>query len=341
METMMTGGTTPDQGDLVFFRQQSPGLSANWLLAGGIGAFALAAFGFVACQFTRSGQLNMQLMTTVPVLIGIAAIAKSRAMARTPRRVTVNRQGLSVESDRGIRSWTWRDIGWSSVTTAGTSRHRQLMIYDLRGKTLTKFGEGIEHFDALIELISSIIDNRGDGTAKTIQQQKGRRSSLFIGAVSLVMAALAIFTLREALENRRTERLINEASVQGEAEILRRFVAPNGITHRLEYRVRTPNGPSKTRNAEVTESYWNSLEQQTTVRVEFVPAEPNINRLLEGEVESTGLGDSPGVHIAVSCALMVLCALFLLAAVMQWFGWDVDLDSKTGKISIKRFGTGR
>jgi len=28
------------------------------------------------------------------------------------------------------------------------------------------------------------------------------------------------------------------------------------------------------------------------------------------------------------------------AAALQWRGWDIDLDSKTGKISIKRFGTG-
>jgi hypothetical protein len=39
---------------------------------------------------------------------------------------------------------------------------------------------------------------------------------------------------------------------------------------------------------------------------------------------------------------LALISLFLMAAaVLQWRGWDIDLDSKTRKISIKQFGTGR
>ena len=43
----------------------------------------------------------------------------------------------------------------------------------------------------------------------------------------------------------------------------------------------------------------------------------------------------------MSAVGLVVGLFFLGASVLQWRGWDIDLDSKTGKISIKRFGTGR
>jgi hypothetical protein len=39
--------------------------------------------------------------------------------------------------------------------------------------------------------------------------------------------------------------------------------------------------------------------------------------------------------------MVCICLFLLVGAGLQWNGWDIDLDSKTGKISIKRFGTGR
>jgi hypothetical protein len=45
--------------------------------------------------------------------------------------------------------------------------------------------------------------------------------------------------------------------------------------------------------------------------------------------------------IGLSCVLLAMCAVFMAVAAMQWFGWDIDLDSKTGRVSVKRFGTGQ
>ena len=122
------------------------------------------------------------------------------------------------------------------------------------------------------------------------------------------------------------------------AEVVRRFTAPNGVTRRLEYRVTGVGGRTGTRNAEVKSAYWNRLENAKTVPVVYVPDEPAVSRLVEGEVESRDLADSPGFMMGLSVALIGLCVVFLAAAAMQWFGWDIDLDSKTGKFVKEFFG---
>jgi hypothetical protein len=142
-------------------------------------------------------------------------------------------------------------------------------------------------------------------------------------------------------EDQRAARLLAEAAVPGEADVVDRRLAPNGHTCRLEYCITTPEGLSGTRNAEVTRPYWDSLEGVKKVPVLYVPSEPAISRLAEGEVVEKSMMEQPLMAYGL-CALMVCICLFLLVgAGLQWNGWDIDLDSKTGKISIKRFGTGR
>ncbi len=130
-----------------------------------------------------------------------------------------------------------------------------------------------------------------------------------------------------------------QVAVPGEARIERRFLAPNGVTPRLEYRITTADGLTATRNAEVTRDDWDRLEEASNVPVVYVADEPAISRLTEGEPESKDLMDRPAVMYGLSIAGGLLCLLLLVAAALQWRGWDIDLDSKTGKVSIKRFGT--
>lgn len=79
----------------------------------------------------------------------------------------------------------------------------------------------------------------------------------------------------------------------------------------------------------------------STVPVLYVLKEPAVSRLVQGEVESNDFSESPNVLIGLSVVILLMCVVFFGAAVMQWYGWDIDLDSETGKISIKRFGAGK
>ena len=72
----------------------------------------------------------------------------------------------------------------------------------------------------------------------------------------------------------------------------------------------------------------------------FVPAEPAISRLQRGEVIDDDFMKSPVGGYGLSALAALMCIFFLGAAALQWKGWEIDMDSKTGKISIKRFGEG-
>ncbi len=215
------------------------------------------------------------------------------------------------------------------------------MVYDVHGKLLATIGDAFDDFDQLTEVVKQRIEARGDDTADRLQRRKSKRSAVFLAATAVGLLALAAVNLWMVQREQRAQRLLAEAAVPGDAEIVRRFIAPNGVTPRLEYRVTAPDGRQGTRNAEVTRAYWDSLEEATTVPVRYVAAEPGISRLATGEVPDDDPTKRPVMMYGLCGVLTVICLFLMTAAVLQWRGWDIDLDSKTGKISIKRFGTGR
>ena len=122
------------------------------------------------------------------------------------------------------------------------------------------------------------------------------------------------------------------------AEIVRRFIAPNGTTKRIEYRLVNAAGVSATRNVEVEPGFWDRLGNAKTIDVIWVPAEPFASRLLDGEVNEREFTKTPvgGYGLA---ALGGLLALFLLgASPFMWNGWDLGHDATTRTWTLKRFG---
>lgn len=326
--------------ELIFTRRESTGSMATRCFVGGIAAIGFALAGFCLVLVTQAGQFAMHALTTFPTLVGIAALGAARILSRTPFQVSVGAGGVSIEDRKGKHHHSWDEIGWAAVGDAALGAQKKLTIYDTAGKTIASLSDGFDDFDSLVEEIQAGIARKGDTTAEAIQKRKGRKSALLMASFALGFTALALAVLWMALEDKRKAALLQEAAVPGEAEIVRRFTAPNGVTKRVEYRVAGEGGETGTRNAEVTPVYWDSLEGAATVPVVFVPSEPAVSRLAEGEVESSDFSESPQVMIGLSVVILVMCAVFFGAAVMQWLGWDIDLDSKTGKISIKRFGAG-
>jgi hypothetical protein len=329
----------PPESEFVYFRKASALQMSWWCLAGGIAALVFAAFGFAVALIGRVGQFVLQIMVTGPTLIGLALLAASRLMARTPSQVTVGPDGICIDHDRQPREkFAWTDIAWATVGNAGLTQQRQLILYDAQGKTLASFGDAFEDFNRLIKQVQRAVARRDDGAADIVRRKKARTSAVVTGGVALLLTFVAVANYWMASESARTAALLESDAIPGEAEIVRRFVAPNGVTKRLEYRVTGGKGDTATRNAEVTNRYWRSLESATTVPVRYVPAEPAVSRLVEGEVVSDDLSESPGMMQGLSLVLGALCIVFFVAAILQWYGWDIDLDSSSGKVSIKRFG---
>jgi hypothetical protein len=283
----------------------------------------------------------MHAMTTLPTLLGIGALNAAWRIARSPRQVTLGTNGLTIDNRSGAETLAWDRIGWATVGPGVLNQRRQLILYDVHGKLLATISDAFDDFDQLTEVVQQRIAAKEDDTADRLQRRKSKRSALFLTATAIGLLALAAANLWMVQREQRAQRLLAEAAVPGDAEIVRRFLAPNGVTARLEYRVTAPDGTQGTRNAEVTRDYWDSLEGATTVPVKYVSEDPSISRLVTGEAPDDDPTKRPAMMYGL-CGVLALISLFLMAAaVLQWRGWDIDLDSKTRKISIKQFGTGR
>lgn len=319
----------------------SSAASTTLWFVGGLVALVVGVLGFVASLLTGAGQIMVQLTTTLPILVAVGAFWTAWSINRSPREVTVGPSGLCITSRRDDRAYGWNEVGWSTIQLGGLNRRRNLIVYDNSGGILTKLSDSIEGFDALAERIADQVAAKPDDSAQRVQMHKARRSAVFVASVAvfLLVGAGVLVWLTRAEE--RASRLLGETNIEGEAEIVERFLAPNGITPRLVYRVTTADGQYAERSAEVERPFWDGLEGVETVAVVYVPEDPSISRLAHGEVVSDELMDQPNVVYAV-CGLVTLMSLFFLAsAALQWRGLDIDIDSKTGKISIKPFGSGR
>jgi len=179
---------------------------------------------------------------------------------------------------------------------------------------------------------------RTDTTSEALA--KARRSAVFVGMGGIAFIMLSVFVVVETRDTIRAERRFQEAAVPGQARIEERHMAPNGFTPSLVYRIIAPGGRSARRNAEVERSVWDQLAGCVAVPVFYVPDEPEISHLAAGEVEDLSLFKQPLLGYGMPAVLTVMSLFFLAAAALQWRGWDIDLDSRTGCLSIKRFDAG-
>jgi len=330
-----------EEAESLFFRSDSAGTKAVWWLVGGIVALGLAVMGMVVAIVARVDQLSVQIMATLPAIVGVGALTVAASLARSPLQVAVGPRGLSIEGRKGKQTFSWDRIGWANVDTVTMTHRRQLIVYDTDGKTIAKLSEAFDDFDAMVDLIRDRIAAKGDDTSDRVRGKKAVRSAVLCGSVGLLMLAGSGFMAWKTHSDQRAAERLEEEAVPGEAEIVHRFLAPNGVTPRIEYRITAPDGRTATRNAEAFRPDWDKLEGAKTVAVLYVPDDPEISRLAAGEPRERDISSRPAVAYGV-CVLAGLVALFLVVVgVMQWYGWDIDLDSKTGKISIKRFGMGR
>lgn len=334
----MTDFDEPIDAEIVFRRRESAGTKATWWLLGGIGLLVLAAAGFLAALVGRVDELRLHAMTTLPAILAVAALSAAWLLAQSPGQVSVSAHGLTAVYRRRTRSFGWEQLGWASVGEAPLNARRRLVIYDQRGKRLATFGDSFDAFDHLVSLVQQRVAQHSGATARQIQAKKSRRTAVLSLATGVFLMVATVFVAWDTRETQEMARRLAAEGTPGKAEIVRRFLAPNGVTCRVEYRVTTPDGRSDTRNVEVEPAYWKALEGQTQVPIVYVPDKPQYSRLAFGEVVGRRTAERPlfGYGLAaVGAALALIC---LAGSVMLWNGRDVHYDSTTRRWSLQRFG---
>jgi hypothetical protein len=199
--------------------------------------------------------------------------------------------------------------------------------------------ESFGRFDVMTSLIANHMESKGDDTASRLLHKKARRQAALAFLIGLLMALGCGFIIWSTHQKQRADRLLDERGQPGGAEIVRRFLAPNGVTRRLEYRVVDADGRSATENVEVEPAYWESLEGAKTIPVIVVPGEPGISRLEEGQVgRDDELTRTPGRGYLLGTLGGLLALFMLVTSVLMWNGWDLAQDSKTRTWKVKRYG---
>jgi len=337
---MFTSSFPPQDEERVYRPPHSTqGAVAAWTV-GGVLLLAVAVVGFAAAAFTRMDRFVGQAIAQIPLMLALGAFASARMAAGSPSEVGVGPGGLRVVRRGACRTYAWNEIGWCLFDLAPLNSRKRLQIFDLQGRPLVTIGDDVEDLEALADAVTARVGAAESGAGERIRLTKARRSAITVGLGGTAFLALSITVALITRAELQSARLLETSAVPGQGVIVRRFVAPNRVTRRVEYRI-TSEGRSANHNVQVEPDYWQQLAGAATVPALYVPGRPDISRLVRGQVKERKGYDTPIIGYGMPAVLGLISLMFIFAAVLQWQGRDLDMDSKTGKISIKAYGTGR
>lgn len=339
---MVESISATEEQECVFRIHTSAASSEVWSFVLG---FVLIAAGIVGALFAMfvspKGPVFLQLSSTLPILLGIGCLLSAWATRRTPLEVAIGTAGVRVTYRHGSQICEWNQIGCAITKDVAMGRGRCLYLYDLTGRCVLKISAAISDFDALRTLIEGRIAATHPDDSERLRLAKSRRNAMLGVALGIFMAIASGSIAWSTHEELRADRLLRESSILGDAEVEDHFLAPNGITPRLVYRITTPDGRTATRNTEVERSLWDQLDQMKTVPVIYVADEPSISRLAQGEVDPRSQRPRPVAGYGIAILGACMSVLSFLAAGMLWRGLDLGTDPVTGRFGIRRFGVTR
>ncbi len=320
--------------DEVFENPHSQAGNPTYLFLGGIGLIVFAIVGFVAAIGTRHGQMSLHLTSTFPTIIAVGLLARGFSLRNLPVCIVVGPDALEISTKRSTRRYAWSEIGSATTANVLNTNKSCLRITDTAGKTIIRVDESFPDYPRLVKRVQSYIDAKPDDTSYRILSRKAKRTGLVCFVLGCFLGTAAVFIALKSRDDARANALLPVKGVPGQGEIVRRFVAPNGVTKRIEYRV----AGSKVKNVEVEPAFWDQLAHSKTVPVVYVPDEPDINRLESGAIEKKDFTDTPAGGYLVSSFGAVMALFVLGLSPLAWKGYDLAFDDKQRIWKLKRYG---
>jgi hypothetical protein len=338
--------TAADDEMACLYQLERPlGARPYWYIAGGVLAVLVAVLLFVVNVFTPPGKgLPFPVFigtTVIPIMLGGAAIAYAFHLLRCPSQVQLDREGIALEGPM-IR----RQIAWSEIGRVETDKKewpwlqrefRALVLYGTAGRKLATLTELIGDFDDLVAQVSARVEEATGAGVGDARLRKSKRNAVLFCVAGVAFFCLCVFVGIDAWRTKTNLRLLETEGVEVDATIKRHYIY--NVTPRIEYAFATTDGAPFNRNASMDRSAWDRLQGAKTVRVRYVPANPDFSRLMEGEVEDMEM--NPNVGLVFSGIGIALSVFFIVAGVFLWLNREIDLDSKSGKIRILKLGEKR
>ncbi|MHC4691293.1 MAG: DUF3592 domain-containing protein [Planctomycetota bacterium] len=270
-------------------------------------------------------------------------------LLRIPVRIVVADSGLTLEWLIRQKTFSWSMISrlelkepgvfhnWvSSVKGKSETASEMLVIFDPKGKKLFEIGDSIENFSVLMEEIrqrssdasGKATFNARDQIQKKIHRQNKKR--IFLLVFGIIFAGISITVLVISIVASHNKKLLKTEGQIIKATITRHYIY--NVTPRLEYSFTTEGGETFSKNVMVNKPYWETLEENGTVPVRYLPSNPKINTLAFDDANDS---DLPPVIAVPIC--LVVCFMGCTCIVM-YFLKITDLKIENGRFKVVRVG---
>ncbi len=132
------------------------------------------------------------------------------------------------------------------------------------------------------------------------------RYSLRVFVRTLMVVLFTVTALTGCHQRQGKARFATEA-IPGKGVVTSLWIAPNGVTHRLNYTVTAEDGSTGTRNVQIDPDYWATLEEGQEIDVMYLPDDPYISRLAFGDSGDADMQIKPS-FLAIILAEVVAMA---------------------------------
>ena len=268
-------------------------------------------------------------------VIPIMLIARGLFAMRNITRVTLDKNGIALESPISFKMIPWTQIKRIQKKDRGSfmgENHETLILLDAKGKELAQIRDTLDRFPDLIQQIeyrsaaargTSLIDDSEDIPVDT---RKARRRAKLVGSLfALLTLGMMAGTVASFVELSR-ERKFAAESARGEAKIVSHYMVRQ--TPYLEFEFTDPGGHAHNRVTMMEMGPWEELTRSKTVAIEYVRSDPSLFRLTKGE-------DHVGFSYFWLIGL-IASLLFGAGTVFTFLGYD--LKTKGGVFQVTRWG---
>jgi hypothetical protein len=298
-------------------------------------AVLVAIGGFLLALRVPNGMMTVHALSTVPMIGAVALLANGIRLLRSPREVVFGIPGLAVRSHRGDKLYAWDQIAWADTEQQLFSSGKALMIYGNDGKVLTKLPAGLERFDDLVSKVKARLTEQPSPHASAVRWRKSRRQAKLFLVMTILALAMSVFLAWVSYDEHRSRTLMRTQGVEGEGVVVRKFIAPDGRTNRIEFRVADAGENAKLHNVEIGRGLWNDLKTGERLPIKTVPGHPEIAKLQSGEVPSE-VEPAPAMTALLAAAMFAGFVFFLVGAVLGFKGINIGFDPAKAKFKIER-----
>lgn len=292
-------------GEVLEFRnKRKVGLHVTIALVVSVFSILLIAVTFFLELLSRKSSSIMPGLIGGMSVIPIMGIWFAIWQLRQPVRILLYEQGLTVEWLVRSKELSWKDIGefelkevdflwhgWMGFFAGKKKVSKEcLVLFGRDRRKIAEIGGEMEGFDVLVkEIHSRSSQAQGESTfdvdkqtSQQVDSQKKKRIAMFF--VGLFLVAMGVgFGITESV-GEHNRRLLEKEGQVVEAVVSRHY--KYNITPRIEYTFTDSDGRTYSENVMVESMYWESLEENGTVPIKYLPANPKNHRLAEGQVES-------------------------------------------------------